>query len=173
MDFYRLFSVHIRAWTPLEIICFLMAAAGTGIVLVRAVRCHRMKISQAISAFAFFVFLSLVFASTVFTRSVGTRQCELIPLWSWAEVIFRQNWYLLEENILNVLLFLPIGCLIPFVYGQKVLLKKALGIGFCISAVIEICQLIFMRGLFEWDDMLHNALGCMIGCFVVNLFWRK
>ena len=88
MDFYRLFSVHIRAWTPLEIICFLMAAAGTGIVLVRAVRCHRMKISQAISAFAFFVFLSLVFASTVFTRSVGTRQCELIPLWSWAEVIF-------------------------------------------------------------------------------------
>ena len=37
-----------------------------------------------------------------------------------------------------------------------------------ISAVIETSQLVFMRGLFEWDDMIHNGLGCMVGCLVVD-----
>lgn len=38
------------------------------------------------------------------------------------------------------------------------------------EAIIEVCQLIFMRGLFEWDDILHNGLGCMVGCLVVSIF---
>ena len=25
-----------------------------------------------------------------------------------------------------------------------------------------------MRGLFEWDDMIHNGLGCMVGCLGVD-----
>lgn len=25
-----------------------------------------------------------------------------------------------------------------------------------------------MCGLFEWDDMIHNGLGCMVGCLVVD-----
>lgn len=44
--------------------------------------------------------------------------------------------------------------------------NKTLGV--LISAVIETSQLIFMRGLFEWDDMIHNGLGCMVGCLVVD-----
>ena len=40
--------------------------------------------------------------------------------------------------------------------------------GVLISAVIETSQLIFMRGLFEWDDMIHNGLGCMVGCLGVD-----
>lgn len=40
--------------------------------------------------------------------------------------------------------------------------------GVLISAVIETSQLVFMRGLFEWDDMIHNGLGCMVGCLVVD-----
>ena len=37
-----------------------------------------------------------------------------------------------------------------------------------IPTTIETSQLITMRGLFEWDDMIHNGLGCMIGCVIVN-----
>ena len=29
------------------------------------------------------------------------------------------------------------------------------------------------RGLFEWDDMIHNALGCMLGCWVMNWIFVK
>ena len=41
-------------------------------------------------------------------------------------------------------------------------------IGILVSAIIEFSQLIFMRGLFEWDDMIHNGLGCMVGAVLVN-----
>ena len=59
--------------------------------------------------------------------------------------------------------------------GEKVKARSALMIGLGISAMIEVSQLIFRRGVFEWDDMIHNSLGCMIGCIVVNMWlsWRK
>ena len=37
-----------------------------------------------------------------------------------------------------------------------------------ISAVIETSQLVFMCGLFDWDDMIHNGLGCMVGRLMVD-----
>ena len=48
--------------------------------------------------------------------------------------------------------------------------EMAGGAGICvlISATIEMSQLITMRGLFEWDDMIHNGLGCMVGAVLVN-----
>ena len=42
-------------------------------------------------------------------------------------------------------------------------------IGILISAVIEVSQLVFMRGLFEWDDMIHNRIDC-IG---TNALWKR
>ena len=26
---------------------------------------------------------------------------------------------------------------------------------------------------FEWDDMIHNGLGCMIGSMIINLFMKN
>ena len=46
--------------------------------------------------------------------------------------------------------------------------QEALVFGVLISATIETSQLITMRGLFEWDDMIHNGLGCMVGAVLVN-----
>lgn len=37
-----------------------------------------------------------------------------------------------------------------------------------ISAVIELSQLILCRGWFEWDDMIHNMLGCVCGYLIVK-----
>lgn len=33
---------------------------------------------------------------------------------------------------------------------------------------IEISQLWLCRGLFEFDDIIHNSLGCMLGCLLGN-----
>lgn len=35
--------------------------------------------------------------------------------------------------------------------------------GFLLSVAIELIQLSFHRGLFEFDDMIHNTLGTVIG----------
>ena len=36
-----------------------------------------------------------------------------------------------------------------------------------ISVLIELAQLISYRGLFEFDDMIHNALGTAVGVLLV------
>lgn len=71
------------------------------------------------------------------------------------------------------LTLLPAGVLLPIIANHKIKWYQALAVGILVSAIIEFSQLIFMRGLFEWDDMIHNGLGCMIGCLFANIFRKK
>lgn len=128
----------------------------------------KLNIIQAGAVVAMVIFLGIVFGSTVFTRTSTVRQYELMPLWSWRAIIRYHDWGLLKEDLLNCILLLPAGALLPVITNRKVKWYQALVFGVLISAVIETSQLIFMRGLFEWDDMIHNGLGCMVGCLVVD-----
>lgn len=69
---------------------------------------------------------------------------------------------LLEEIILNILLYIPLGYLLPFIFTR---LKpwQVILIAFVCSALTEISQLVFKIGMFEFDDMLNNTMGCAIG----------
>ena len=40
-------------------------------------------------------------------------------------------------------------------------------IGLCFSLLIELLQLFLKRGLTEFDDVVHNVVGCMIGYWVL------
>lgn len=175
MDIYQIFIKHNRAWSEKEIIAFGLVMVVELILLAWFWHNRKIKISQTMAVIAFTGFLGIVLASTVLTREVEVRQYKLIPLWSWKEVIVHNDMKLLQEILLNCILLMPAGGLLPFMRGEKVKARSALMIGFGISAVIEVSQLIFRRGVFEWDDMIHNSLGCMIGCIGVNLWlrWRK
>ena len=168
MDIYQIFIKHNRAWSEREIIVFALVMLSAVVILAWLLHHRKIKISQAVAVIAFTVFLGIVLASTVFTREVEVRQYKLIPFWSWREVIIHHDMELLQEILLNCILLLPVGCLLPVVRGAR----TAFAVGFGISAVIEVSQLLFRRGLFEWDDMIHNALGCMIGNVLVNV-WMK
>ncbi|MGI6064260.1 MAG: VanZ family protein [Blautia sp.] len=144
----------------------------TSVVLLCLYKAGKIKITQLIVAELLFLFLSVVFASTVFTRTPGIRQYELIPFWSWYEVFVNHSKELLWENILNVLLLFPMGILLKPLFGHKMRPFTAFLLGFTVSAVIEISQLVLRRGLFEWDDMLHNGLGCMLGFMLCSKLWK-
>ena len=45
--------------------------------------------------------------------------------------------------------------------------------GLIASAVIEVLQLVLWRGLFEFDDMIHNGFGCMLGSMLAGLLFQK
>lgn len=169
MKLYRIFMIHNRAWSKFEILFFAVIMSACIFLLIRAVYFHKLKRYQAAAVLALVSYLGIVFASTIFTRTPSIRQYRLLLFWSWIAVIKNHNMALLQENILNCLLFVPIGALLPVILAGRVRLSMAFLSGFFISAVIELCQLIFKRGLFEWDDMLHNGLGCMIGCLMVNI----
>lgn len=173
MDLYQILITHNRPWTVREIIFFVISFLILIGILLKLLRSKKINTKQFWGWIALYVFLSIVFASTVFTRTPGERFYELAPFWSWREVIFNHNKGLLEENILNIILFLPIGGILAIV-SKTIRWKHTAGIGLGISAVIELSQLIFCRGWFEWDDMIHNTLGCVIGYLVVRwLFWEK
>lgn len=62
----------------------------------------------------------------------------------------------------NIVLFIPIGFLLPCVTDWNRMWKTVVtGIGF--SMVIETIQLITSRGYFDFDDVILNGLGCIIG----------
>ena len=82
---------------------------------------------------------------------------------------------LLEEIILNVLLYIPLGYLLPFTF-DKLKPWQIILIGMSCSVLTEVTQLVCRIGWFEFDDMLNNTMGCIIGllmhwCIVRR--WRK
>ncbi len=173
MDIYQIFITHNRMWSGREILVFSIIFMAVLLYSICSVRAGKIKKIQAMSGMALLVFLGIVYGSTVFTRSVGTRQYELIPFWSWREVIVHHDWSLLQEDFLNCLLLVPMGMLLPFVSNRRVHPGWAFLAGLFVSFCIEVSQLIFLRGLFEWDDMIHNSFGCMMGCIVCNLLIRS
>ena len=96
------------------------------------------------------------------------------------------NLKLLEEILLNILLYIPLGYLLPFLW-PRLAAKRGAGsgitgwrvvlIGFTASLLTELTQLTFRIGWFELDDIMNNTLGCMLGFvlyrYVVNRAQRK
>lgn len=173
MDLYQIFITHNRAWALQEVIIFLIlffCAIGAAYILVRK---KKIYLSQAVSGLAMLLFLGAVFGSTVFTREPKPYyEYKLELFWSWRAVANGGS-DILRENLLNMALLLPVGGLLPWVLHRKVSWWKGFLVGFGISAAIELSQLIFRRGLFEWDDMIHNGIGCMVGCLGMNIVMEK
>ena len=173
MDLYQIWTAHNRPWSMREIVLFLIILSVCSFFSIRAAHRHQIKIYQVLASLALLVYLGVVFASTVFTRMPTVRQYELIPFWSWYEVFIKHSRSLLVENLLNILLLLPAGVLLPIIFARRLRPSVAFMIGALISAVIVVSQLILRRGLFEWDDMFHNGLGCMLGCLIVNAVMER
>ena len=110
-------------------------------------------------------YLFFIFCTTVLFRDVVIEtRYRLLPLWSYG-VLYNK---LLAENILNVLMFIPIG-FFSSVGLRKRRLLKITGIGCGISLTIEVLQLVYRRGVFNIDDIIHNTLGCAIGYGIFRL----
>ncbi len=112
----------------------------------------------------------LVLGTTViFRESSEEYQINLIPLISYFD--YGENSYFMEKtalNILNVVLFIPIGVLLGCGF-RRMTWKHAVMYGAAISMSIEVLQLVLRRGLCEVDDVIHNVVGCMIGYGVYRL----
>ena len=65
--------------------------------------------------------------------------------------------------ILNILLFVPLGYLLPLSIKKTDKWYLILAIGIVFSAIIETTQLISHRGWFDVDDIIHNGVGTIIG----------
>ncbi|MCD8231324.1 MAG: VanZ family protein [Clostridiales bacterium] len=132
------------------------------------------------------IYTAFILMVTLMSRESGENATyEFVLFWSW-RAIYNGKIKLLWECIWNVILFIPFGCILGVVMCgdtdsragdksteevveedsgriSKIVLIKVLVIGFLLSAIIETSQLLFHLGLFEWDDMIHNAIGSLLG----------
>ena len=112
-------------------------------------------------------YIFLIFASTVITRTVkADYDFEWRPFWSYVAIKEGKE-YLLSLNSANVLMLMPVGFLVSCIRDMDC--KKAVLVGVLVSSVIEISQLVLKRGLFEFDDIFHNTVGCVVGYLIYKL----
>ncbi|MBD5540667.1 MAG: VanZ family protein [Lachnospiraceae bacterium] len=80
----------------------------------------------------------------------------------------------LEGIILNILLFVPFGYMLPCIFRkmQKALWGVVL-IGFVCSLLTETVQLVTNLGWFDLDDLLNNTIGCIVGVVFYGVFLRE
>ena len=115
-----------------------------------------------------FNFLFFIYCSTVFFRnSNDDYKYNYHIFWSygaWQRVYV----HLLSENIMNFVVFIPVGMFLGLGY-PKWLLWKVVGLGCLCSISIEVLQLVFMKGFSETDDVIHNTLGCLFGYLLLKV----
>lgn len=166
MNLYQSLIEYTPQWSRLEIqwivILLLVGLAAAW----RLLRARKIVWSQAVSGFCLLIALLMIFGTTVLTRASGEEvQWQIRLFWSW-QLALAGNREMLQEILLNVLLLLPVGVLLPLTLRRRLSWRQGLLIGVLISAMIELGQLFWRRGLFELDDILHNGVGCMLGCLI-------
>ena len=108
-------------------------------------------------------YIFLLFCSTVIFRTIGeVRQYDFQPFWSYDRP------ELLVENIMNAVIFIPVGMMLGSLLRVKGSWLFTLLIGCGISVTIEALQFFLMRGFSEVDDVMHNTMGCLLGWFIVK-----
>ena len=112
------------------------------------------------------LYIVLFFCSTVIFRETKPEpEFKFHPFWHYSSI--RQGIdieHLLPDAVLNVLVFIPVGLSLCLSFKKRRWVVPL--IGFCISFTIELLQLLFQRGCSDVDDVIHNTLGCLVGCGV-------
>ena len=80
----------------------------------------------------------------------------------WSYIEDGDGSFYFKENILNLLIFIPIGLVFPIVW-KRTKLWHVFIIGLMTSVSIESLQLVLKRGFSELDDVFHNTLGAILG----------
>ena len=141
------------------------------------------KMFRKMAAVVFVIYVFGVLYITLLGRT-GNQELHisLVPFWSyWVmlrgvfHALRHLDWQAVIQEIrrisypawsclaLNVLLFVPLGMLLPIVKESFGSLKKVFISGFLFSLSIEVTQILTKRGWFDVDDVINNTLGAVIG----------
>lgn len=153
---------------PMAVYEGLLSVLCLGVVVIIA--CYGLKrgwrriAGLVLVEYMFFIYCSTVIYRTVAERFVGY---SFTPFWSY-NAIKEGRTELLTENIMNVVVFVPVGLLMGIAF-KYIKWWQVLLIGAFISISIEVLQFILKKGFSELDDVMHNTLGCMIGYWIYAL----
>lgn len=128
---------------------------------------YRRNIRQSISYCMFCLYLSAVFSLVGIPNILYFRpdlNLNLIPFCGILED--------LKNSLLNIALFVPLGCFLPFLWSRFRRPIPVVIFGFGLSLFIELLQLLTFRAT-DVNDLITNVLGTAIGYFSVKPFFKR
>lgn len=110
------------------------------------------------------VYLTVLLGGTLLNRAPGREYTmELVLFWSYHRAIVTRSAALFWQIVYNVIVFIPWGILFSVKWPRMKNIRWIAGSAMIFSFLIEVAQLVFKLGLFEFDDVFHNTLGALIG----------
>lgn len=159
-------------WIRSNILLILAAVLLVYIIKILYVkyRPERQCFIRKCSSLAFAIYLFLVAHITLLGRRPSAE-----PIWHfqlfWSYMAGSRE--LIAQNILNVIMFVPFGIFLYDLSPRPTTLRRVLVTALLSSLVIELVQLIGKLGEFEFDDILHNTAGALIGYTVAKWLCQK
>lgn len=131
-----------------------------GITLTELFREHKLKYFLM---YLFYVYLVIVFALTILSRESGSRGDVSLKLFDTftGDIMGDKN------PIENILLFIPLGFLMPLLWKRYYKGLWCLATGLMLSLSIEGIQYVTGRGYVQTDDVVMNFAGTFIGYTVI------
>ena len=163
---FKWYAFNLYQGVPTEVYEGLLSISCIGIVGFLLIfgwkRGWRKVVGLLLSEYVF-----LIYCSTVIFRGVSEENGYNYKLfWSYV-AIHDGRCDLIPVNIMNVVVFVPVGLLLALLtLNRQKTIKSGLFtivFGLLISTSIETLQFFLNRGFSELDDVMHNTLGCMIG----------
>ncbi len=116
------------------------------------------------------MYLCAVFSATGMPSVTSLRFDPSVNLIPFADIVNSPASYLVN-TVLNVILFLPFGMFLPFLWKKFRRAKLAAAAGFGLSLLIEILQLYTFRAT-DVDDLITNTFGTLAGYWILAAFLR-
>ena len=163
----KTFNSTMRMVTGEAVVLWIILAAITGIITYMLYRRGKIKSSTAILFPILVLFIAFTLTITVFGRVPAAKAKYKLELFWTIKHILAGRKKLIGEVFWNVVLFVPTGFIVSALIPRRAwitLLICAAG-----SAVIELTQLLMHRGLFEFDDIIYNSAGAVIGLLLFLL----
>ena len=112
--------------------------------------------------------VTIVYFTLMFRDSSSAHSYELELFWSYKKWIIEGSVAFGLEILNNIVLFFPFGFILTDALRRcpfwAVLLSSL-----AVSGCIEMSQLVFRLGLFEFDDIFNNVLGAVAGWCVFHI----
>ena len=128
---------------------------------------YRRNVRQSISYCMFCLYLSAVFSLVGIPNILYFRpeiNLNLIPFYGIVED--------LKNSILNIALFVPLGCFLPILWSRFRKPASVVFFGFGLSLFIELLQMLTFRTT-DVNDLITNVLGTAIGYFIMKPFAKR
>ena len=164
MEFWKILLDDIKE--PVSYLPMGVGAAIMMLLLLRLVAGEKAwKRPQVYYYFLLGVYETVVWIQAFFSRESGSRtgiDWQLFETWG-------RTWQSRAYMVENVIMFLPLGVLLPLAERRCAKWWKMLLISMLLSMMIEGMQLVTERGYCQLDDVVMNTLGGCLGYGVMRI----